>query len=382
MRYKQFIATLMCAILIIPTTSASATEGTEVMQNMENSLNDSSSTVTSSNISSGSFDLSSANLDGVFSDMANALNSGTSLSLSQAIQNNSDYTMSSDSQYDLSDINLISSTMSSMDMGVLNTEFQSLSSSMADSYTNLDLSGKSQNCMDLFNSTYGNLAEQLTLDNPEIPEGFTVSNMINSASDLVNSAYSDASNSDSFSSVKGSVSIGKIFSVANEGLSMASLASESEMQGLISGLNASNYATAMSSYQSAASSAASNLQNSSELYSQANSNFLNVVDMSGSMMSFDGSINKKNLKKAISNADKTLSKAVGDKYDLSNADEINTFLTIGRGVRTVVNAPIKLAQKAAQKVTDLLKDNSNGSSGEVDTGDQRDKDENGISIIK
>lgn len=343
MRHKQFIALLMSVCLMVPATTVSATEMSETMQNMENSLNSSEnkSDFTSSGISatSGSFDLSGADLDGVFADMASALQNGTSLTLSQAINNNSNFNISSDSLYDLSDINLISSTMNSLDAGVINTEYQNLASSLSSSYANTDLSGNSANCMELFNSTYGGIAEQLTLENPEIPEGFTVSNMINSASDIVNSAYSDTSNSGTFSSVKGSVSIGKIFSVANSGLSMASLASESEMRGLISDIDASNYSSAMSSYQNATSSAASNLKNSSDLYSQASSNLLNVVDMSGAMLNLDGSVNKKNIKKKIKSADSILDSAVGSKYDTKGEKIVDTaksvVKTIGNGVLSI-----------------------------------------------
>lgn len=306
----------MSVSLMVPAVSVSAAE------------TDGNTTAVGSSVSS-SFDLSSANLDGVFADMASALQSGTSLSLSQAIQNNSDLSISSDSQFDLSDMNLIASTMNSMDTGVINTEYQNLVSGLANSYSSTDLSGNSGNCMNLFDSTYGGIAEQLTLENPEIPEGFSVSNMINSASDIVSSTYSDASNSGSFSSVKGSVSIGKIFSAANSGLSMASLASESEMKGLIAGIDASNYASAMSSYRSATSNAASNLQSSSDLYSQASSNFLNVVDMSGSSLNLDGSINKKNLKKKIKSADSILDKAVGTKYDTVGQKAVDGVKSIG-----------------------------------------------------
>ena len=49
------------------------------------------------------------------------------------------------------------------DMGLVNMQYQNLSASLSDSFNGMDLSGKSQNCMSLFDNTYGGIAEQQCL---------------------------------------------------------------------------------------------------------------------------------------------------------------------------------------------------------------------------
>lgn len=250
MKYKQITALLVCVSLMFPSVHAFAAEelgaiSAETGMTTDGSALESGNTTEAENqTSTGS--LLNADFDGIFSDMSNSLLNGQSLTLSDAIQNNSDLKFSTDSKFDMSDMNLISST--AVDMGLVNMQYQNLSASLSDSFNGMDLSGKSQNCMSLFDNTYGGIAEQLSLSEPQLPEGFTVSNMIDSASSAVNSMYSSASNSGSFSSIKGSVSVGKIFSAANAGLSMPSLASDAELKSTIAGLDSANYSKAYSSY--------------------------------------------------------------------------------------------------------------------------------------
>lgn len=317
MKYKQIIALLLCASLTFPSVPAFAAEElgaisaetgiTEGAPGLESD----NTTENKNQTSTGS--LLNADFDGIFSDMSNSLLNGQYLTLSDAIQNNSDLKLSTDSKFDMSDMNLISST--AVDMGLVNMQYQNLSANLSNSFNGMDLSGKSQNCMSLFDNTYGGIAEQLSLSEPQLPEGFTVSNMIDSASSAVNSMYSSASNSESFSSVKGSVSVGKIFSAANAGLSMPSLASDAELKSTIAGLDSANYSKAYSSYLTSKMDVKSHTKNASQLSDQTNQNFLNIVDMSDACMNLDGSINRDNLKSSIDNVDKMFTDVTNAKYD-------------------------------------------------------------------
>lgn len=317
MKYKQITALLLCTSLMFPSVPAFAAEelvaiSAETGMTTDGSALESGNTTEAENqTSTGS--LLNADFDGIFSDMSNSLLNGQSLTLSDVIQNNSNLKLSTDSKFDMSDMNLISST--AVDMGLVNMQYQNLSASLSDSFNGMDLSGKSQNCMSLFDNTYGGIAEQLSLSEPQLPEGFTVSNMIDSASSAVNSMYSSASNSGSFSSIKGSVSIGKIFSAANAGLSMPSLASDAELKSTIAGLDSVNYSKAYNSYLTSKIDVKSHTKNASQLSDQTNQSFLNIVDMSDACMNLDGSINQDNLKDSISNVDDMFTDVTNAKYD-------------------------------------------------------------------
>jgi len=173
MKYKQITALLVCASLMFPSVHAFAAEelgaiSAETGMTTDGSALESGNTTEAENqTSTGS--LLNADFDGIFSDMSNSLLNGQSLTLSDAIQNNSDLKLSTDSKFDMSDMNLISST--AVDMGLVNMQYQNLSASLSDSFNGMDLSGKSQNCMSLFDNTYGGIAEQLSLSEPQLPEG-------------------------------------------------------------------------------------------------------------------------------------------------------------------------------------------------------------------
>ena len=119
---------------------------------------------------------------------------------------------------------------------------------METTYAESDLSGQSGNCMDLFNSTYGDIASQMQLKTPKIPESFNVNSMLSSEADSIQKAYSSATNSAAFSSVKNNISISDIFSKARSGVSSKSLASTSTLKSMLSQTSGSNKSSVLSEY--------------------------------------------------------------------------------------------------------------------------------------
>lgn len=137
---------------------------------------------------------------------------------------------------------------SNNDMSITNLKYAVAASDMETTYAESGLSGQSGNCMDLFNSTYGDIASQMQLKTPEIPESFNVNSMLSSEADSIQKAYSSATNSAAFSSVKNNISISDIFSKARSGVSSKSLASTSTLKSMLSQTSGSNKSSVLSEY--------------------------------------------------------------------------------------------------------------------------------------
>lgn len=89
----------------------------------------------------------------------------------------------------------------------------------------------------LFNDSYGDIAENAKLENPEIPESFDVSAMMKKAQELRASALGDFKNSESYKTTVGNISIGNVFKAAAEVKAMPELMSAKEMQKRLSSLS-------------------------------------------------------------------------------------------------------------------------------------------------
>ena len=92
------------------------------------------------------------------------------------------------------------------------------------------------------------IASQMQLKTPEIPESFNVNSMLSSEADSIQKAYSSATNSAAFSSVKNNISISDIFSKARSGVSSKSLASTSTLKSMLSQTSGSNKSSVLSEY--------------------------------------------------------------------------------------------------------------------------------------
>lgn len=185
--------------------------------------------------------------DQMFAEMNKKLQNGEQISFSQLFDTYSPLQLDSSNLYDMSDMGSLLSK-SDDDMSITNLKYALAASDMETTYSNIDLSGQSANCMELFNSTYGDLASQMQLKTPEIPESFNVNSMLSSEADSIQKAYSSATNSAAFSSVKNNISISNIFSKAQSGVSSKSLASSSTLKSMLSQTSGSNKSSVLSEY--------------------------------------------------------------------------------------------------------------------------------------
>lgn len=175
-------------------------------------------------------------LDSIFSSMQDSLLSGEDVSISDAFNALSKQEISQEALFDMSDLSLDSS----FDSGLLNIQYTEMVDNMMDSPSLMDAQGQSLNCMQLFDDTYGDVLSQIQLEEPTIPEGFTVNSMLEAGQNAVDQAYSSVTSSGDFATVKNSISIGNVFSIANKGLTMPDLASGETLSGMLGDLNSGN----------------------------------------------------------------------------------------------------------------------------------------------
>ena len=224
----------------------------EMMKSIENTLSSSLDDISSDSTTDNGLDSIFGNLfgdstDQMFSEMNQKLQNGEQISFSELFKNYSPLQLDSSSLFDMSDMGSLFDS-SNNDMSITNLKYAVAASDMETTYAESGLSGQSGNCMDLFNSTYGDIASQMQLKTPEIPESFNVNSMLSSEADSIQKAYSSATNSAAFSSVKNNISISDIFSKARSGVSSKSLASTSTLKSMLSQTSGSNKSSVLSEY--------------------------------------------------------------------------------------------------------------------------------------
>ena len=171
----------------------------------------------------------------VFSLMKESLNQGESISLEDAMNISGGLTIPSNMMYDLSESGLTGK----IDTSVLNIQYGGFVSQMAQDYNSMDLSSKSQGAVSIFQSQYGNISD-FTLEEASLPEGWTMQDMINNNTGIINSAYNTAYNSGNFASIRNSVDVSGIFGQAANGAVAYNLKSNGELNSQVKQL-ASNY---------------------------------------------------------------------------------------------------------------------------------------------
>lgn len=164
----------------------------------------------------------------ILNSMHSAL-SGDDTSLSEVLQNYTPFEIDMDAYYSIEDLELKSQN----DFGTINLQYITLSNDLAQTQSNLDMSGFSRTAADAFNDTYGDLASQISLTTYSIPEGFSVDNILAFGSAQINSLYSSALSSDMFQTIKGNISISSVFAKAKEGVSTYSLASVDTLRNMM-----------------------------------------------------------------------------------------------------------------------------------------------------
>lgn len=224
----------------------------EMMKSIENTLSSSLDDISSDSTTDNGLDsifgsLFGDSTDQMFSEMNQKLQNGERISFSELFKNYSPLQLDSSSLFDMSDMGSLFDS-SNNDMSITNLKYAVTASNMETAYAESDLSGQSGNCMDLFNSTYGDIASQMQLKTPKIPESFNVNSMLSSEADSIQKAYSSATNSAAFSSVKNNISISNIFSKAQSGVSSKSLASSATLKSMLSQTSGSNKSSVLSEY--------------------------------------------------------------------------------------------------------------------------------------
>lgn len=235
---KTFLAVSICGMLLMPSASIYAVDGLDengLNQQSQSSSSESGDDKEGKSNTAESFNLFSANLNDIYSVMNTSVKGGENISLSEAFNQFSNFSISTEEYKDISDLNL----GSTVDFGTVNLQYCNLAQNMVKNAQNNDLSGQSTDCLSLFENTFGDVLSSISLENPSIPEGFTVENMLSQGQSAIDCAYSSATSSGSFASVKNSISIGNIFSKASQGLSMPDLASDATLSNLISSSSAS-----------------------------------------------------------------------------------------------------------------------------------------------
>ena len=213
--------------------------------------------------------LSSSDLSSIFSSLSSSLLDGSDFSLSSSISDATGTSVSSTSLYDVSNMTIISDTI--LDMGMTNLQYESLASSLTSSYESTDLSGSALTAEDLFGSTYSDVSvslEEYSLD-------ISTSDILSSASDTISSLYSSTTESDYFSGIKNSISTSDIFAIASAGATEYSLSDASTLLDTVSDATSDVATSAYSTYSSGASSLLDEAANA-DVASSANSVMLSL----------------------------------------------------------------------------------------------------------
>ena len=209
------------------------TPTTEWSDTAETSMNDSDQTLSDemtytdgqeTETDSGLTDVSSFYNEVFSSCMTNAANksdiSSTLSNMNSVFDGNTEISVGSYQLFDLSGTSL----ENNVDLSILNIQYAGLSLDLVESQ--IDLSGSSTNAVSLFNNTYGDLASQLTLESPSIPESFSSQDMIALGQEAINSTKSSVLNSDTFQTVKNNIDISSVVNTAKNGLTNTVLSAD------------------------------------------------------------------------------------------------------------------------------------------------------------
>ncbi len=165
--------------------------------------------------------------DEVYKMMKNSLMNGEDIALTEAFSMSTGLEIPDNMMYDLSDCGMDGT----IDTTSINLQYANVMAQMdKDFNTSLDnLSSNSVTATELFNNTYGNLANELKVSKAELPEGFSFSELAVQNSTSFANAYGNAINSSEFQNIRNTVSIRDMFSEADKGVTRYGLASLSDL---------------------------------------------------------------------------------------------------------------------------------------------------------
>lgn len=161
--------------------------------------------------------LNNGNYEAVYGDVMKSIEENNPMKISMAIGSQMKIPVPENIAAEVS----IMDYSSTYDVGLLNLQYMALSQSYTDNFIKAESAQKSINCMELFNSTYGDLASSLKLEEPKIPDDFNPDKMVEKMSTEMGNMYISSTTKGSFANIKNSISIGNIFNTASTGLTGA-----------------------------------------------------------------------------------------------------------------------------------------------------------------
>lgn len=190
-------------------------------------------------------------LNTAYGKVLSSIGGNEKVNLSDAMSEAFGFSLQKNLSTDLTDLSALNLS-EKFDQGYLDMQYTALSDAMEKGINvNMDdLKGSSMNAVDLFNNTYGDLYDSLSLMDNSIPEEFDPAKMIKNSKSMIDSTYSKAISTGSFADIKNSISIGGIFSKAAAGVSAPGLASAGELRGMLSSISAGNKSAIDSEYRS------------------------------------------------------------------------------------------------------------------------------------
>lgn len=190
-------------------------------------------------------------LNTAYGKVLSSIGGNEKINLSDAMSEVFGFSLQKNLSTDLTDLSALNLS-EKFDQGYLDMQYTALSDTMAKGLNmNMDeLKGSSVNAVDLFNNTYGDLYNSLSLMDNSIPKEFDPAKMIKNSKSMIDSTYSKAISTGSFADIKNSISIGGIFSKAAAGVSAPGLASAGELRGMLSDISAGNESTINSEFKS------------------------------------------------------------------------------------------------------------------------------------
>jgi len=172
------------------------------------------------------------NLAVTYQDMLFDVQGQSDKSFSEKISSVFSIDMVTDNIREIGSTDLLS--QANLDMGMLNLQFEGLSTGLKLDYeTGVELN-KAGNCMELFDKTYGGMVNK-DLEVLEIPDDFDPAAMMKKANENIFNTYSDALNSGDFKAVRSSINTSDIFAAAARGAQSYGLMSTSTLSGMMTG---------------------------------------------------------------------------------------------------------------------------------------------------
>lgn len=153
-------------------------------------------------------------LDATFQDMMETLKSGGEVSFATSLEKTGGLIISTEPKFNLEGSSI---DWNNLDASLTNMGFNAVSASLANNYSSIDLSGKAGGCTKLFESSFGTLANDLTLEEPSIPSNFNADKMLKENQSSINAAYVAAVTTNVFKTTKDTIGVQSIFNQAAAG---------------------------------------------------------------------------------------------------------------------------------------------------------------------